>query len=98
MHETKVFIGHSSFIMLGARHIMSSCDGKLPSTVSELLKIPGIGRYTAGAIASLAFGQVEPVVDGNVMRVLARVRRIRAGKSKMQLKLLYVMLCYVMLF
>ncbi len=60
-------------LMRGAQRIMARHAGKLPSTVEELLQIPGIGRYTAGAIASLAFDQAEPALDGNVMRVLCRV-------------------------
>jgi A/G-specific adenine glycosylase len=50
-------------------------DGKttLPDNVDELRQLPGIGRYTAGAVASIAFGRDEPVVDGNVTRVLCRV-------------------------
>lgn len=47
--------------------------GQLPETAAELRQLPGIGPYTAGAVASLAFGQRSAVVDGNVMRVLARV-------------------------
>jgi A/G-specific adenine glycosylase len=47
--------------------------GGLPGTVEELLALPGIGPYTAGAIASLGFGQRVPLVDGNVERVLSRV-------------------------
>jgi len=47
--------------------------GTMPRTVDELLTIPGIGRYTAGAIASIAFQQRAPIVDGNVKRVLARI-------------------------
>ncbi|MCG3149513.1 MAG: Adenine DNA glycosylase [Verrucomicrobiae bacterium] len=45
----------------------------IPATVPELMKLPGIGRYTAGAIASIAFDQRAPIVDGNVARVFARV-------------------------
>jgi A/G-specific adenine glycosylase len=45
----------------------------LPRRVGELVKLPGIGPYTAAAVASLAFGEAEPVLDGNVMRVGARV-------------------------
>ncbi len=45
----------------------------VPTSVTELMKLPGIGRYTAGAIASIAFGARAPVVDGNVARVFARV-------------------------
>jgi A/G-specific adenine glycosylase len=47
--------------------------GRVPATVEGLRKLPGIGRYTAGAIASIAFGIRAPVVDGNVARVFARV-------------------------
>lgn len=46
---------------------------QVPSNVDALLQLPGIGRYTAGAIASIAFGQRAPIVDGNVARVFARV-------------------------
>ena len=52
---------------------MTRFGGALPATVDELMTIPGIGRYTAGAIASIAFGQRAPIVDGNVARVLARL-------------------------
>ncbi len=47
--------------------------GCLPRTAAELRKLPGIGDYTAGAIASIAFGEPEPAVDGNVLRVMARL-------------------------
>jgi A/G-specific adenine glycosylase len=48
-------------------------DGAIPDTVEGLQKLPGIGRYTAGAIASIAFGKRAPIVDGNVIRVLSRL-------------------------
>jgi A/G-specific adenine glycosylase len=51
--------------------------GKFPRTVAGLLELPGIGRYTAGAIASIAFNADTPVVDGNVIRVLCRYFGIR---------------------
>ncbi|MCS7209845.1 MAG: A/G-specific adenine glycosylase [Fimbriimonadales bacterium] len=47
--------------------------GQVPSTPDRLRELPGVGAYTAGAIASIAFGQPAPVVDGNVTRVLARL-------------------------
>lgn len=47
--------------------------GKIPRTAEELKKLPGIGRYTAGAIASIAWGEKTPVLDGNVIRVLTRL-------------------------
>lgn len=48
--------------------------GQMPGQYEELLKLQGIGSYTAGAIASIAFGQCVPAVDGNVLRVLSRIR------------------------
>lgn len=56
-----------------ARQVMQERDGVLPQSAAELQKLPGIGRYTAGAIASIAFGEAAPVLDGNVMRVFARL-------------------------
>jgi len=57
----------------GAAAVMNRFGGILPATVDELLTIPGIGRYTAGAIASIAYRQRTPIVDGNVGRVVARL-------------------------
>ena len=54
--------------------------GRVPSDAASLARLPGIGRYTAGAIASQAFGAREPVVDGNVRRVLSRILGLR-GKN-----------------
>ena len=56
-----------------AQAIMRDHGGELPSDYDELRKLPGIGEYTAGAIASMAFGKREAAVDGNVLRVLARL-------------------------
>jgi A/G-specific adenine glycosylase len=57
----------------GARAVDARFGGALPSRAAELREVPGIGPYTAGAIASIAFGERAPLVDGNVARVLARV-------------------------
>ncbi len=57
----------------GARQVVEGFGGQLPQTADELIRISGIGRYTAGAILSTAFGQDQPAVDGNVTRVLCRV-------------------------
>ena len=57
----------------GAFDVVSRFGGVIPSDVDELMSITGIGRYTAGAIASIAFEQRAPIVDGNVARVLSRV-------------------------
>ncbi len=61
----------------GARQVMTDFDGRIPANVEELRKISGIGPYTAGAIASIAFDQPVPAVDGNVIRVVSRVKGIR---------------------
>jgi len=61
----------------GAKQVMAEYGGVIPSTVEELRKICGIGPYTAGAIASIAFDQPVPAVDGNVIRVVSRLRGIR---------------------
>lgn len=55
-----------------AERILTEYGGKLPASVEALRSLPGIGAYTAGAIASIAFGLPEPAVDGNVLRVLMR--------------------------
>lgn len=59
-----------------AQQIMTDFDGTFPSTHSDISKLKGIGPYTAGAIASIAFNLPEPAVDGNVMRVMARLFEI----------------------
>ena len=56
-----------------AKRIVEAFGGYVPRTVEELMTLPGIGRYTAGAIASVAYDVRAPVLDGNVSRVLTRV-------------------------
>ena len=56
-----------------ARAVMEHHGGVIPADFDALLKLPGVGRYTAGAVASIAFGIPVPAVDGNVLRVLARL-------------------------
>ncbi len=56
-----------------ARVVMEQYGGVMPRSYEELLKLPGVGEYTAGAVASIAYGERVPAVDGNVLRVLARV-------------------------
>jgi len=63
----------------GARVVVERHDGKLPMTSEALQSIPGIGRYTAGAIASIAFDRAEPILDGNVRRVLSRLFALDAS-------------------
>lgn len=59
-----------------ARIVCESYAGQMPASAAALMKLPGIGEYTAGAISSIAFGQAEPAVDGNVLRVVARLEAI----------------------
>ncbi len=56
-----------------ARFVARNLDGKLPDAPEQLAQLPGIGRYTAGALASFAFDRPEPVVDANIARLLARL-------------------------
>ena len=64
-----------------AETIMDEYDGRLPNTAEDLRKLKGIGRYTAGAVASIAFDREEPLVDGNVIRVFSRLLGIREDSS-----------------
>ncbi len=71
-----------------ARRIVENFAGKFPSDFDSILSLKGIGPYTAGAIASIAFNQDKPIVDGNVLRVLSRLFAIQdpvdsaAGRAK----------------
>ena len=56
-----------------AKEIVSKNAGDFPSDVCELIKLPGIGRYTAGAIASIAFGRRAPILEANTIRLLSRL-------------------------
>lgn len=56
-----------------AKFICAQYDGQMPQTYEQIVALPGIGPYTAGAIASIAFDERVPAVDGNVLRILARV-------------------------
>lgn len=69
-----------------ARQIMENYGGRMPDTYEELLKLKGIGSYTAGAVASIAYKRAVPAVDGNVLRVVARLRKDDrpAGDPKMK--------------
>lgn len=74
-----------------ARVVCDQFNGRPPKTAAELMRLPGVGPYTAAAIASLAFNQDSAVVDGNVIRVLSRLFayagdvKSSVGKKKMQL-------------
>lgn len=61
------------FLHASACAIVADHEGDVPAEAEELLALPGVGRYTAGAISSIAYGRPEPIVDGNVARVVARL-------------------------
>ncbi len=67
-----------------AKYIAQECNGVFPSTYQELLKLKGVGDYTASAIASICFHEATAVVDGNVYRVLARYFGIRTAINSSQ--------------
>ncbi len=80
-----------------ARTIVEDFGGRFPDTYEAILSLPGIGEYTAGAIASIAFGRPVPAVDGNVLRVVARITGDRGDiarpetKSRMRAALLSIL-------
>ena len=59
-----------------AQQICRMHNGQFPEELESILALPGVGRYTAGAIASIAFNQPTPILDGNVIRVLTRLHGI----------------------
>jgi A/G-specific adenine glycosylase len=67
------YYGRARNLHRASKIVVNEYGGRIPDDPAALRKLPGIGRYTAGAIASIAFGLDEPVLDGNVRRVLARV-------------------------
>ena len=66
----------------GARHVVDRHGGTLPADAEGLRSIPGVGDYTAGAIASIAFDLPVPLVDGNVARVLSRIEAIEDPREQ----------------
>ena len=69
-----------------AQQIMEQYGGRIPDTTEELLKLKGIGSYTAGAIASIAYNKPVPAVDGNVLRVISRVSADDSDIAKQSVK------------
>jgi A/G-specific adenine glycosylase len=65
-----------------AKLIVAGHGGEFPSAFDAILGLPGIGRYTAGAICSIAYNQPRPVVDGNVIRVLTRLFGLRGNPKE----------------
>jgi A/G-specific adenine glycosylase len=69
-----------------ARAVAERHGGAFPSTREALLALPGVGPYTAGAVASIAFDRPEPLVDGNVARVLARIAALDAPQESAEFR------------
>ncbi len=69
-------------LMLCARVVVEQYDGQFPSHYNEMIQLPGIGPYTAGAVLSIAFNVKEPAIDGNVMRVYSRLYKITHDVGK----------------
>ena len=69
-----------------AQVIMEEYGGVMPEDYEELIKLPGIGSYTAGAVSSIAYGRKVPAVDGNVLRVLSRLKGDERDISKQQVR------------
>ena len=70
------FYRRARYLHKGAKFVVDELDGVVPETVDELLNVSGIGRYTASAISSIAFDKCVPVVDGNVCRVISRLKGV----------------------
>ncbi len=70
------YYGRARNLHAAAQTVVNEYGGNLPRTVPELMRLKGIGRYTAGAIASIAYNQPAPILDGNVIRLLSRLTNL----------------------
>jgi A/G-specific adenine glycosylase len=66
-------------LQAAAKKILEEFNGHLPQTREDILKLPGVGQYSAGAVLSIAFQKPEPLVDGNVIRVFSRLFVLRGN-------------------
>ena len=76
------FYGRARNLHRAASAIVERYGGRVPSRFADLREFPGIGDYTAGAVASIGFGEQVPAIDGNAVRVLARVFRLRGDLTR----------------
>ncbi|MDO4432482.1 MAG: A/G-specific adenine glycosylase [Aerococcaceae bacterium] len=81
-------------MQVAAQQIMAHHQGKMPQTMTELKQLKGIGPYTAAAIGSIAFGLVEPAIDGNLLRVTARLFEIDADIAQPKSRKLFEDILY----
>lgn len=86
MWEGLGYYNRARNLKAAARKVMEEYGGCLPASFEELIGLPGIGSYTAGAIASIAFGLPIPAVDGNVLRVVSRILGDREDIRKASVK------------
>jgi A/G-specific adenine glycosylase len=77
------FYSRARNLHFAAKQVVNDNDGVFPRTFDEIKKLKGVGDYTAAAIASIAFGEAEAVVDGNVKRVIARLMGVQATDTRL---------------
>jgi len=80
------YYSRARHLRAAARQIVAEFDGEIPADPAALRTLPGVGRYTAGAVASIAFDRRAPILDGNVARVLCRLDRITANPRERQIQ------------
>ncbi|KAL0958163.1 hypothetical protein HGRIS_000327 [Hohenbuehelia grisea] len=84
------YYSRASRLLAGAQKVMKDFDGRMPKNASAMETLPGIGRYSAGAICSISYGECVPVLDGNVHRLLSRFLALHAPpKAKPTLDILW---------
>ncbi|THH10699.1 hypothetical protein EW145_g1137 [Phellinidium pouzarii] len=85
------YYSRAARLLSGAKKIVEEYNGLFPDTAKDMMaNVPGIGRYSAGAISSIAYNHCEPVLDGNVNRLLSRVLALHANpKAKSTLDILW---------
>ncbi|QEA31228.1 A/G-specific adenine glycosylase [Secundilactobacillus malefermentans] len=89
MWEGLGYYSRARNLQKAAKQVVFDYEGKWPNTAVGLQKLAGIGPYTAGAIASISFGEVVPAIDGNAFRVFARLLEIDADIAKPQTRHLF---------
>lgn len=80
------YYSRARLLHAAARKVLEEWGGRLPETRQELQKLPGIGPYIAGAVASIAFGRPEVALDGNVCRVLSRLLALDGDPRQMSVR------------
>ncbi|GAX84395.1 hypothetical protein CEUSTIGMA_g11817.t1 [Chlamydomonas eustigma] len=71
------------YLLDGAKHVVDKLGGMFPTNAKDMLQIPGVGPYTSAAVASIAFNDAAAAVDGNVIRVVSRLRALPGDPTKL---------------